>query len=85
MEYRGIHKMVRYNGVVMSEVRYQEIKKAEADAKRKLSLQQRLNLFFFDEEEICLSDWLWFYGGILFSVFITLAVCIPAWIQLLTL
>lgn len=27
-------------------------------------MMKKLNNYFFDEDEICLSDFLWFYGGI---------------------
>jgi hypothetical protein len=52
--------VVRTNTGVYTDVRYKELQ--EKASKRKLSLYNKINLYFFGEEEICLSDALWFYG-----------------------
>ena len=41
-----------------------------------------LNKFFFGEDEITLSDYLWFYGTLIFSIVLTLSVCSIAQFQL---
>lgn len=56
--------IVRYDGQIMTGSRYAEVK-AQEEAQRKVSIMGRLNLYFFGEEHICLSDWLWFYGMML--------------------
>ncbi|MDQ0976648.1 hypothetical protein QFZ31_006700 [Neobacillus niacini] len=43
----------------------------------------KLNMYFFGQERICLSDFLWFYGILFFVTVITLVAVIPAQIQLL--
>jgi hypothetical protein len=43
---------------------------------------RKLNKFFFGEEQISLSDFLWFYGILIFTVVITAVVVIPTQIQL---
>lgn len=55
---------VRYKGQVMTEVKFNEIKKAEqAQECKSLNLMQKLNMYFFGEPEISVSDWLWYYGS----------------------
>jgi hypothetical protein len=46
---------------------------------------KKLNMYFFGEEEICVSDFLWFYGVLGLVSVIALSTVIPAWIQLLNL
>lgn len=43
---------------------------------------RKMNDYFFGEEEICLSDALWFYGIPAFTLLIMLTVVLPAKIQL---
>jgi hypothetical protein len=54
--------MVRLNGMIMTDTKYQEMLQQEQE--RKLSLLQKVNEYFFGEPDICLHDFLWFYGGI---------------------
>jgi hypothetical protein len=46
---------------------------------------KKLNMYFFGEEEIAVSDFLWFYGLIGVVTAIALMAVIPAWIQLINL
>ena len=73
--------MVRFNGQVMTEVRYQELQQ-EVKADR-LTVQQRLNDYFFGETEISRGDWLWFYGSMIGMAVLTVLVCLPSWLGIL--
>ena len=55
--------MVRANGAVLSDVRYQELQ--EEKVKNSPTVAQRINMFFFDSKTISLSDFLWFYGSLI--------------------
>lgn len=45
---------------------------------RVLHMFKKMNLFFFDEEEITLHDFIWFYGVYAFIIFLMLLVVLPA-------
>lgn len=64
--------MVRIDGKVMSNVRYAEL----LQEKKSRTLMKRINMYFFDEEDICLHDFLWFYGTQCFALFVCLIVTI---------
>ncbi|MGG4039016.1 hypothetical protein [Heyndrickxia ginsengihumi] len=70
--------MVRYNGFIMTEIKYNEIQQeAEIrDRENSRSLMQRLNLFFFDLEKISVTDWIWFYGLMIFEILLTITVVV---------
>jgi hypothetical protein len=44
---------------------------------------RKLNEYFFGEAEICLSEWLWFYGGMILITVIAGVAVVPAWIQMM--
>lgn len=69
---------VRYKGQVMTEVKFNEVVKAEKaqEAKKadQLNLMQKLNVYFFGEPEISKTDWLWYYGTFIFNILMLLLV-----------
>jgi hypothetical protein len=46
-----------------------------------LIILKKLNLYFFGEEEIGLSDAIWFYGMYAVTGIIALTVVLPIWIS----
>lgn len=66
---------VRYKGQVMTEVKFNEVVKAEkAQEAKQLNLMQKLNVYFFGEPEISTSDWVWYYGTFIFNILMLLLV-----------
>ena len=41
-----------------------------------------LNNYFFGEDEIALSDALFYYGSLVFMMIVLFGVALPAWLQL---
>ncbi|MGE6629658.1 hypothetical protein [Bacillus sp. NPDC077027] len=72
--------MIRFNDGVMTEIKYKELQAKQKEEKNRMWLWKRMNLFFFDEENIKVSDWLWFYGCMIFSVLMMIIDCIFAFV-----
>ncbi|WP_407708479.1 hypothetical protein ACIU4M_00510 [Bacillus altitudinis] len=72
--------MIRFNDGVMTEIKYKELQAKQKEEKTRVGIWKRLNLFFFDQENIVVSDWLWFYGCILLAVAFGIIDCIFAFV-----
>jgi len=61
--------MVRLNGQVMTDIRYQELLQKEAESN--LSFKQKANRYFFGQDKISTVDGLLFYGVLGFGAVVS--------------
>lgn len=67
--------VVRYKGQVMSDIKFGEVVEAEkAQKDKQLNLMEQINIYFFGEPKISVTDWLWYYGTCIFNILLLILV-----------